>query len=51
MMLLSRIVAPWLAPIRNAIPQPGGIDLSPLVLLLILQIVGMLLAGLQHGGF
>jgi uncharacterized protein YggT (Ycf19 family) len=51
MMLLSRIVAPWLAPIRNAIPQPGGIDLSPLVLLLILQIVGMVLAGLQHGGF
>jgi YggT family protein len=51
MMLLSRIVEPWLAPIRNAIPQPGGIDLSPLVLLVILQIAGMLLAGLQYGGF
>ena len=50
MMLLSRIVEPWLAPIRNAIPQPGGIDLSPLVLLVILQIAGMLLAGLQYGG-
>jgi YggT family protein len=51
MMLLSRIVEPWLMPIRNAIPQPGGIDLSPLVLLVILQIAGMLLAGLQYGGF
>jgi YggT family protein len=51
MMLLSRIVEPWLAPIRKAIPQPGGIDLSPLVLLVILQIAGMLLAGLQYGGF
>ena len=29
----------------------GGIDLSPLVLLVILQIAGMLLAGLQYGGF
>jgi YggT family protein len=51
MMLLSRIVEPWLAPIRKVIPQPGGIDLSPLVLLVILQIAGMLLAGLQYGGF
>jgi YggT family protein len=51
MMLLTRLVKPWLAPIRNALPQPGGIDRSPLVLLVILQIAGMLLAGLQHGGF
>jgi YggT family protein len=51
MMLLSRLVEPWLAPIRNALPQPGGIDLSPLVLLVALQIAGMLLAGLQFGGF
>jgi YggT family protein len=51
MMLLSRLVEPWLAPIRNALPQPGGIDLSPLVLLVLLQIAGMLLAGLQQGGF
>ena len=51
MLLLSRLVEPWLAPIRNAIPQLGGIDLSPLVLLLALQIAGMLLDGLQFGGF
>ena len=51
MMLLTRLVEPWLAPIRNVLPQPGGIDLSPLVLLVILQIAGMLLAGLQHGAF
>jgi uncharacterized protein YggT (Ycf19 family) len=40
-----------LAPIRNALPQPGGIDLSPLVLLVALQIAGMLLAGLQYGAY
>ena len=51
MMLLSRLVEPWLAPIRNALPQPGGIDLSPLVLLVALQIAGMLLAGLQYGAY
>jgi len=50
MMLLSKLVEPWLAPIRKALPQPGGIDLSPLVFLVILQIAGMLLAGLQYGG-
>jgi uncharacterized protein YggT (Ycf19 family) len=47
MMLLSRLVAPFLTPLRNALPQPGGIDLSPLVLLVLLQVIGMLLAGLQ----
>jgi YggT family protein len=47
MMLLSRLVEPFLAPLRNALPQLGGIDLSPLVLLVLLQVVGMLLAGLQ----
>jgi len=49
MMLLSRLVEPFLAPIRRALPQPGGIDLSPLVFLVILQIAGMVLAGLQLG--
>jgi YggT family protein len=51
MQLLTRLVEPWLAPIRRTLPQPGGIDLSPLVLLVALQIAGMLLAGLQFGGF
>jgi YggT family protein len=41
--LVSRLVAPWLAPIRRVLPQFGGVDLSALVLLLLLQIAGIVL--------
>ncbi len=47
MPVLDRICAPLLAPLRRALPQIGGFDFSPLVLLLILQVAGMLLGGLQ----
>jgi YggT family protein len=45
--LLERLVAPPLTPIRRAIPLVGGVDLSPLVLLLILQVGGIVLGNLQ----
>ena len=45
--LLERLVAPLLAVIRSAVPRVGGIDLSPLILLLILQVMTILLGGLQ----
>jgi YggT family protein len=41
--LLGRLVAPWLAPIRRIVPLVGGVDLSPLVLLVLLQIAGIVL--------
>lgn len=41
--LLDRLVAPLLAPIRRYLPLVGGVDLSPLALLLALQIVGLLI--------
>jgi YggT family protein len=47
MPILDRICSPLLTPLRRALPQIGGIDFSPLVLLLILQVLGMLLGGLQ----
>ena len=34
---LERIVAPLLNPIRNLMPNTGGIDFSPLVLILALD--------------
>jgi YggT family protein len=43
----DRLVAPWLEPVRRMVPLIGGVDLAPLVLLLVLQLAGMLLAGLQ----
>jgi YggT family protein len=40
---IDRIVEPMLAPIRRVIPPIGMIDFSPLVLLILIQIVGRLL--------
>lgn len=45
--IIERLVAPLLMPIRRVIPLVGGIDLSPLVLLVILQIAAIVLGNLQ----
>ncbi|NVO05445.1 MAG: YggT family protein [Rhodoferax sp.] len=45
--LLERLVAPPLTPIRRIIPLVGGVDLSPLALLLLLQVAAIVLGGLQ----
>lgn len=44
--VMDRLCSPMLRPIRRVVPLVGGIDLSPLVLLVILQVLSMLLAGL-----
>jgi YggT family protein len=48
-MLIDRLCQPWLAPIRRTIPLVGGIDLSSLVLLVLLQIASMVLGSIQVG--
>lgn len=45
--LIGRLCAPPLRPIRRLLPLVGGVDLSPLVLLVLLQIVSILLGHLQ----
>ena len=45
--LLERLVMPVLTPIRRVLPLVGGVDLSPLVMLVILQILGIILGNLQ----
>ena len=40
---VDRIVEPMLSPIRRVVPLIGMLDLSPLVLLILIQIVGGLL--------
>lgn len=45
--VLERLVAPLLMPIRRVLPLVGGIDLSPLALLVILQIAAIVLGSLQ----
>ncbi len=42
---LERITAPLYRPIRAVMPDFGGLDFSPLVLLLLIKIAQMLLAG------
>jgi len=43
---LDRILDPLYRPIRKVLPDFGGIDFSPLVLLMLIQILRMLLGGL-----
>lgn len=45
--LLERLVMPVLAPIRRVLPLVGGVDLSPLALLVLLQIAGIVLGHVQ----
>ncbi len=45
--VIERLVAPLLQPIRRFLPLIGGIDLSPLVLLVMLQIAAIVLGNLQ----
>lgn len=45
--LVERLVAPALAPLRRVIPLVGGVDLSPLALLVLLQIAAIVLGSLQ----
>jgi YggT family protein len=45
---LDRITEPLYRPIRRLMPDFGGIDFSPLVLLILIQIVRMLLNGAER---
>ena len=41
---INRLLDPILRPIRNMMPQTGAIDFSPLVLIILLQIILIVLA-------
>jgi YggT family protein len=45
---LDRITAPLYRPIRRLMPDFGGIDFSPLVLLLLFAVLQMLLDGAER---
>jgi YggT family protein len=42
---IDRITAPLYRPIRRMLPDFGGIDFSPLVILILIQVLKKLLAG------
>ena len=43
---LGRIVEPFLAPIRNMMPQTGMMDFSPIILFILLYILSSFIASL-----
>jgi YggT family protein len=42
---IDRITAPLYRPIRRMMPDFGGIDFSPLIILILIQVIKKLLAG------
>jgi YggT family protein len=42
---IDRLTAPLYRPIRRMLPDFGGIDFSPLVILILIQVIKKLLAG------
>ena len=44
---LDRLTAPLYRPIRAILPDFGGLDFSPLVVLILIQVLGMLLTGAE----
>jgi YggT family protein len=45
---MDRITEPLYRPIRKLLPDFGGLDFSPIILLLLIQVVSMLVAGAQN---
>lgn len=43
---LDNLVQPLLSPIRRLLPPTGMIDLSPLILLILLEVIGRVLIGI-----
>ena len=43
---LDRIVDPFLNPIRRIVPLAGTLDFSPLILILLVQLIARILIGL-----
>jgi YggT family protein len=43
---LDSVVEPMLAPIRRIVPAAGGLDFSPAILIIVIQILGRVLVTL-----
>ncbi len=48
---IDRIVEPLLVPIRRVVPLFGAFDFSPLVLLILVQIIGMIVTSILRSFF
>lgn len=43
---MSQVLEPMLTPIRKIVPAIGGMDFSPLILMVLIQVVGSILVGI-----
>jgi YggT family protein len=43
---MGRVIEPMLVPIRKVIPAVGGLDFSPLILMILLQVIGSILVAI-----
>jgi YggT family protein len=48
---LNAILEPLLAPIRRFMPNTGAIDFSPMVLIVLLNLLSILLRGIAASGY
>ena len=48
---LDRVVGPMLAPIRRVIPSLGMVDISPIILLILIQVIAYILEQIVVGIF
>jgi YggT family protein len=48
--LLNQITEPFLAPLRRLLPSAGGMDLSPLVAIILIQVVERIVINILAGG-
>lgn len=46
---IDRLMEPFLSPLRQILPQTGMIDFSPLVLLILVQLIAVLIVNLLQG--
>jgi YggT family protein len=44
--VIFNLTEPVLRPVRNALPQTGGFDFSPMIVIILLQILGQILASM-----
>ncbi|WP_375291270.1 YggT family protein [Qipengyuania sp.] len=47
-MAINRLLEPVLRPIRNVLPNTGAIDFSPLVLIILLNVILIVLGGIMR---
>jgi YggT family protein len=47
LLLINQIVEPLMKPFRKLLPPMGGIDLSPILVFLVIQVLEVVVKGLQ----